>query len=108
MARAIRRLRRGVFPCKRQRERERRAAAELALDADVAAVELDELARDREPEAGPFDLLRRGAHLPEFLEHRPLVLGSDPDARVLDRHFGAAVDEASDDVDPPALGRELE
>ena len=38
---------------------EHRAAAQLALRPDPAAVELDDLADDRKPEAGPLYVLRR-------------------------------------------------
>ncbi len=59
---------------RRQRERERRARPDLARHPDPAAVELDELARNREAESGALDFLRRAADLPEFLEHRRLIL----------------------------------
>src|ERR671931_569350 len=69
----------------RELERERRADAELALEPQVAAMELDEASREREPEPRPFVLLREVApDLPELLEDDLLVLGRDPDAGVGD------------------------
>src|SRR2546430_4464712 len=53
----------------RQRERERRACADLALHPDPSAVEFDELPGEGQPEPGAFRLLRRGAYLPKLLEH---------------------------------------
>src|SRR5687767_6037716 len=44
---------------KRQGDVEHRAAAQLALRPDPAAVELDDLADDRKAEAGPLDVSRR-------------------------------------------------
>jgi len=53
----------------------------LAYDTDLAAVELDELAAQGESQPSAFRLLLRRPDLPEFLEHRLLVLGRDPDGR---------------------------
>src|SRR5262245_54235135 len=46
----------------RQRERERRALAHLTLHPDPPAVQLNELARQRQTQSGPLDLLRRRPH----------------------------------------------
>src|SRR5712691_645771 len=92
----------------RQREGERRADADRARDPDLAAVELDELAREREPEPRALDLLVRRPHLPELLEHRLLILGGDADTSVLHGHQGVPVAHAGADVDAAALGGELQ
>src|SRR5437899_5131907 len=44
-----------VAAAHRQRERERRADAHLALHPDLSAVQLDKLARERQPEPRAFD-----------------------------------------------------
>ena len=55
----------------------------VALDPDAPAVQLDELARERQAEAGAFLLVRVvAADLAELLEHRLLVLRRDADAGV--------------------------
>ena len=51
-------------------------------------MELDEFAGQGQPEPGALRLLVRGADLPELLEHRPLILRGDANARVRDGHFG--------------------
>ena len=71
----------------RQPQRERRALAELALDADVAAEELREPPRDREPEPGAAlhrIAARTGVHLLELLEDARLIARRDADAGVDD------------------------
>jgi hypothetical protein len=40
--------------CQREREHERAAAAEIALDPDVSAVVIDDLAADAQSEPGPL------------------------------------------------------
>ena len=47
-------------------------------------MELDELSTEGEAEAGSLRPVLGGADLPEFLEHRVVVLGRDADARVRD------------------------
>jgi anti-sigma factor RsiW len=97
----------------RQGESERRALAHLARDPDASAVELDELLRQREPQAGPLLLLRTAAHLTELLEDRRLVGGSDPDPRVVYRdlhHLCTArrsLGRPGHQRDAPPLRREL-
>src|SRR5205814_2072600 len=66
---------------RREGDRERRAAALLRLDPEPAAVELDEAARDREPEP-------RAAAV-ERLEDQRLLAGRDA---------GAVVRDAQDDL----------
>src|SRR5882724_3222079 len=65
----------------RDRERECRAHAHLALDPDSSTMEFDELPAERQPQAGPLHLLLRRPHLPELLEDRLLVLRGDADPR---------------------------
>src|SRR5262245_6852729 len=68
----------------RNRERERRAQADLALDPDLAAVQLDELPTQGQSQASALHLLVRRPNLPELLEHRFLVLWGDANAGVAD------------------------
>ena len=70
----------------RDRDREPRALAELALDRDVAAEQRRQLAAERQTEAGAAQpLLDRRVDLDEVLEQRADVLGGDADAGVGDR-----------------------
>ena len=70
----------------RQREGEDRAAPRLALDPQPAAEVVDDLAADREPQAGARGLLgERVAHLAELLEDHALVLAADAHAVVAAR-----------------------
>src|SRR5213592_4477359 len=93
----------------RERERERGALADLALYPDLAAVQLDELPREREPEARALVLLGVVApDLPELLEDRFLILGSNAHARVADRDLGHPVGDGRADPDPSALRGELD
>src|SRR5262249_9025372 len=91
-----------------KREREGRALSQLALDPDATAVELDELARQRQPESRSLDLLVRGADLLELLEHPLLILGRDPHAGIDHGDLDGAVGDGGADVDPAALRRELQ
>src|SRR6266436_6189129 len=88
-------------------EREGRSAPHLALHPQAAAVELDELSRQREAETGALALVRGVAHLAELLEDRLLVLRRDADPGVGDRHLDGAVRGQRTHVDPAALGGEL-
>src|SRR5215475_4539030 len=89
-----------LSPSQRQRERERRTLPHLALHPDPPPVQFDELARQRQPEAGPLDLLRRRPHLPELLEHRLLILGGDAYSRVSHGDLSHPVLKSGPDVDP--------
>src|SRR5437773_8911544 len=76
----------------REREGERGALADLALHPDLAAVQLDELPRERQPEARALVLLRViGPDLTELLEDGLLILERDAHAGVAHRDFGDAV-----------------
>src|ERR1041384_4452663 len=78
-------------PLGRQNEPERAPLAEDRLDADGAAVELDELLAERQPEPGPLLLpAGRAVHLAEDLEEPSLVLGPDADAAAAHRACGGA------------------
>jgi hypothetical protein len=68
----------------RDRERECRALAYLALHPDSSTVEFDELPTEGQPKARPLSLLVRGPHLAELVEYRVLVLRSNSDTRVAD------------------------
>ena len=86
------RARRRLAGRRRQRERERAALADLALDPDLPAVMLDDLAADRQAEAGALRLVGEGvADLLEPLEHLRLVRRRDAHAGVDDAHDERAV-----------------
>src|SRR5215469_8344796 len=93
----------------REGECEGRALADLAGQPDLAPVQLDELPRERKPEAGALVPARTiAAHLAELLEHRRLVLRGDADSGVAhgDRDFSLALAEV--DRHLPAFRRELD
>src|SRR4030095_12845202 len=90
------------------REPEGRAVTQLALDPDLAAVQLDELPAEGQAEPGALDLLLRRPHLPELLEHRLLILRCYADPSVADRHLHEAILRHCRDLDLPALRRELD
>jgi hypothetical protein len=70
----------------RKRETEPRAAFRARLGPDLAALGLDQPARDRQPEPGSgFAGGPRGVAAPEALEHSPLCRGREAVAVVLDR-----------------------
>src|SRR5215468_9755367 len=88
---------------------EGRALADLARKRDAPPVQLDELAGEREPEAGALGLARVVlAHLPEFLEHRLAILRRDAHAGVRDRDLGSARYLARNHPHRAALRRELD
>src|ERR1051326_7584435 len=90
-------------------ERERGTLADFGLDADLAAVEFDELARDVEAEAGALLAARgAGARLRVLVEDVALVFGGDADSGVGDRDADERAFARRADVDAPALGRELQ
>src|SRR5262245_51385152 len=92
----------------RNRERERRALAHLALHPDPPAVQFDELTAQGQPQPRPFRLLVGRPDLAELLEYRVLVLGRDPNAGVDDRNFDGSITQHGPDFNPPALRRELD
>src|SRR5262245_22764997 len=71
-------------------------------------MEFDELASERQPEPGTFDLLVCCPDLAELLEDRLLVLWRDAHAGIHDRDLGHAFVHRGADIDPTTLGRELE
>src|SRR5262245_20468777 len=72
-----------VLDDQRQRELERAALADLALDPDAAAVPLDDRLADRQPETAAAHLLLQLALDPvELLEDPPELLLRDADALV--------------------------
>src|SRR5215510_1555613 len=75
----------------RDREREGRALPQLALDPDLAAVQLDELPPQGQSQPSALDLLVRCPDLTELLEHRVLILWCDADPSVADRHLHEAI-----------------
>src|SRR5690349_13564164 len=93
----------------RQREGEGRPPAQLALDPDPAPVQLDELLRQGQPEAGALLLPRLVApHLAKLLEDSRLVFGGNPDTGIGDRGLDQAVLPASLQADPAPLRGELD
>src|SRR4029453_18171847 len=92
----------------RQLERERRAAARLGLDRDVAIHPARQLAADVEAEAGSARRFRQvWIDAVEFLEDRLLLARGDADALVGDGKPYAIGALADRDRDPAALRREL-
>src|SRR5438552_7346145 len=95
-------------PLERQRERERRACADLALHPDLSAMELDELPRESQPEPGAFLLGGARPDLTECLEHRLVSLRRDADPRASDGHLDRSAVRNSRHVDQAAFRRELD
>src|SRR5205814_1082510 len=80
-----------------------------ALGLDGTAVELDEVADDREAEAQAAERPRaRRVGLPEAFEEVGEELGRDAPARVANGQLEVGVHALQPDVDAPALGRELD
>ena len=73
------------------REGEGRASAHLTLHPNPSTMQLNEFPTESEAEPGALGLLLGAPHLPELLEHGLLILRSDSDAAVGDRHLGHAV-----------------
>src|SRR5215831_8656564 len=92
----------------RNREREDRARTLLALYPDPAAVQLDELPTQGQPEPRALYLLRRRAHLLELLEDLLLILRGDADPSVADRYLHESVPWHRTDINAPTLRRELD
>src|SRR5262245_3236736 len=92
----------------RDREREGRALPQLALDPDLAAVQLHELPTQGQSQSGALDPLVRCPHLAELLEHRLLILRGDADPGVADGHLYKAILRHCPYFDPPTLRRELD
>ena len=80
-----------------------------ALGPDGAAVHLDELLDDGEPQAEPaMPPGGGGVGLAEAVEDLGEELGPDADAGVDDADLDVRVDPLQEDLDPAALGRELD
>src|SRR5512132_1338479 len=90
----------------RDRERERRSDADLALDRDVPAVGLDDALDDVQPE--PRACAARRALLPVTIEQVRKVFGLDAHARVADREADHGAGSLDADRDLAALGGELQ
>src|SRR5262245_58370736 len=82
---------RSLSPTHRDRERERGADTDLALDPDLAAVQLNELPTQGEPQPGALLLRGAGSNLTKLLEDRLLVLQRDADPDVADRDLDRPV-----------------
>src|SRR6185437_2531708 len=85
------------------------ALAELALEAEGAAMQLDEAARQRQTEAGALIAAVEAAfRLSERLQHAHQVIGPDADAGIANRQLAAAVlDDPPAHVDRAARKREF-
>src|SRR6266508_2539010 len=86
----------------RQDEREGRALADPALDAQPAAVRVDDAPRDGEPEPGAA----AGAPLPPAIEHVREVLRGDAGAVIRDGHLRLTLPQRHPHLDVPAAGGE--
>ena len=76
---------------------------------DGAAMHLDEMPDDREPEAEAAGLARRsGIRLAKALEDVRQEIGADADAGVADDDLDVRVDALEPHLDPAALRRELD
>ena len=74
------------------RDRERAAAPELALDRRLATVQAGQLADDREPDAGALERARASvADTVEALEQARELVGGDADPGVADRQLGTVL-----------------
>src|SRR5262245_49158898 len=71
-------------------------------------MQLDELASEGQPEPGALDLLVRRPNLAKLLKDRLLILRRDAYPAIADGHFRHALVHRGADIDPAALGRELE
>ncbi len=71
-------------------------------------MELDELPGEGQSEPRAFRLLVRRSHLSELLEHGLLILWRDPDTAVSDGDLDQPIGRSRPDVDPAALGGELD
>src|SRR5262249_55683474 len=91
----------------RNRERERRAHALLALHPDPPAVEFHELPAQGEAEPRALDLLCGCAHLAELLEDLLLILRSNANPGIADRDLHEAILGHCAHVDPPTIGVNL-
>src|SRR6476646_2413597 len=93
----------------RQREREHRAFAWRAVDANRTAVELDKPAGQCKPESRTFLLARvLPTHLAELLEHRFVIGRGDADTGVLDGNLHGVTHDTRPHVDASTVGRELD
>src|SRR5262245_52493956 len=90
------------------RECERRALPDPALDPDPAPMQLDELPAQSEPQASALCLLVRSAYLLELFEHRVLIFRCNTDPRIPHRNLNRSLTGPSGDLDATALGRELD
>src|ERR1051326_58169 len=82
-------------------QREAGSLSQRALEVDAAAVSLDHVADDRQPEPGGARLAP-GGQLGEALEDLLLLLGRDPGAGVGDRDRDRAVVRRHADAHAPA------
>ena len=99
-------------PCDRQGERERRSAADLALDPDPPAVQLHDPLRERQAEPRALALARVvRPHLAELLEDQLVILLVDSDAVIdhadLDRNRPLGHDRRGDQRSLRPGGRRL-
>jgi len=101
-------IRRQMGAAERQEHREGAPLPHHARRAERSAVELHELARERQADSGPFVCARFDPfHAVEPLEHARKVFGGDSRSGVPDRELRPAVHLPQPDLDP-SFERELE
>src|SRR4051812_31184460 len=93
---------RGLLGSERHGEPERRSVPGLAIDADVAAVRMDDLARDEQPEAGSAGRSARDGDV--LVEDRLPVVRRDARAVIVDLEAEDVALGQAADRDGPAGG----
>src|ERR1043166_3354583 len=84
-------------------DRERAPLADPALDRHPAAMSLDDVADDRQPEAAPLDVVHQaGTHAVEAVEDLVHLVARDADAVVADRDHHPSAFAPQRDRDLPA------
>src|SRR5437867_8158441 len=98
-----------AFRGERDREVERRAVTDRALDPDLAPVHLHDLLNDREAQASPGNGLRgAAANAPETLEHVADLVLRDADAGIGDADKRETPVDAAGERHRAAVGRVLD
>src|SRR5260370_39784150 len=91
---------RSPFSRDRQRKRERGALSHFAAHPDRSAVQLDELATERQAQTGTFLLRRARPDLAELLEDDSLIFRSDANSRIPHRYLQTSVPPPRLNFDP--------
>src|SRR5712692_10892103 len=99
---------RSPFSRDRQRKAERAALTHFAAHPDRSAVQLDELATERQAQAGPFLLRRARPDLAELLEDDALIFRGDTNPGVPHRYLHTSVPRRRLNRDPTPFRGELD